>query len=308
MILCCGEALIDMIPSTSRTGEACFIPKSGGAVFNTAIALGRLGSDVGLYTGVSDDLFGKLLQAELHASRVKTDHLVSRKAPSTLAFVELTEGQATYTFYAENSADTSLTAADIPQNLEQVRAMFFGGISLCTEPTASTLHSLMRSRSGDCLTMIDPNIRPAFITDEAGYRARLHDMIAHSDILKLSDEDLDWLAPNQPDTAEQLEQLIGERDTLVFVTKGAQGGMAYRGAKCIARAPASAVLVADTIGAGDTFNAGILHLLHARGALNKDFTSNPDSKTVEEALKFAIKVSGVTVSRSGANPPWAHEI
>jgi fructokinase len=66
--------------------------------------------------------------------------------------------------------------------------------------------------------------------------------------------------------------------------------------------------VADTIGAGDTFNAGILHLLQARGALNKEFTSNPDSQTVEEALKFAIKMAGVTVSGAGANPPWAHEI
>lgn len=284
------------------------MPKPGGAVFNTAIALGRLGADVGLYTGVSDDLFGKLLQAELHASHVKTDHLALRKAPSTLAFVELAEGQATYTFYAENSADTSLTAADVPQKLAQVRAMFFGGISLCTEPTASTLHSLMRSRSGDCLTMIDPNIRPAFITDEAGYRARLRDMIAHSHILKLSDEDLDWLAPNLTDTAEQLKQLVGERDTLVFVTKGAQGGMAYHGSRCIAQASAPAVLVADTIGAGDTFNAGILHYLNARGALNEDFTASPDSKIVEEALSFAIKVAGITVSRAGANPPWAHEI
>jgi fructokinase len=308
MILCCGEALIDMIPSTSITGDACFMPKSGGAVFNTAIALGRLGADVGLYTGVSDDLFGTLLQDELHASKVKTDHLVRRKAPSTLAFVELTNGQARYTFYAENSADTSLTTEELPRNLEQVSAMFFGGISLCTEPTASTLHSLMRSQSGACLTMIDPNIRPAFITDEAGYRDRLRDMIACSDIVKLSDEDLNWLAPNLPDTIAQLKQVIGDNDTLVFVTKGAQGGLAYHRSKCVARAPAAAVVVADTIGAGDTFNAGILHCLNARGALNKGFTSNPDHIIIEEALKFAISVAGFTVSRAGANPPWAAEL
>lgn len=113
MILCGGEALIVMIPSTSLTGDACFIPKPGGAVFNTAIGLGRLGSDVELYTGAYDDLFGKLLQDELRASQVKTNHLVLRKAPSTLAFVALTEGQASNTFYAENSADASLTLSDI---------------------------------------------------------------------------------------------------------------------------------------------------------------------------------------------------
>ena len=114
MILCGGEALSDMSPSTSQTGDACFRPKPGGAVFNTAIALGRLGSDVELYTGVSDDLFGTLLQAKLRASQVKTNHLVLREAPSTLAFVALTEGQASYTFYAENSADASLIFTDIP--------------------------------------------------------------------------------------------------------------------------------------------------------------------------------------------------
>ena len=89
MILCCGEALIDMIPDTSTNGDACFVPKAGGALFNTSIALGRLGADVGLFTGVSTDLFGALLEKELLASGVSTAFLFKSNAPSTLAFVEL---------------------------------------------------------------------------------------------------------------------------------------------------------------------------------------------------------------------------
>lgn len=156
--------------------------------------------------------------------------------------------------------------------------------------------------------MIDPNIRPAFITDEPTYRARLRDMIACRDIVKFSDEDLNGQAPDLPDTSTQLQHVTGGRDRLVFVTKGAEGVLAYHGSKCIAQVPAASVLVTDTIGAGDTFNAGILHLLNTRGALSKSFTSHPDSNIIQEALIFAIKAAGVTVSRAGANPPRAEEI
>ncbi len=308
MILCCGEALIDMVPGTSVDGDACFAPKAGGAVFNTAIALGRLGAGVGLFTGVSDDLFGRILQDELAASMVKTHHLVTCDAPSSLAFVELNEGQARYTFYTDNAADTSLTSAEVPSDLNDVKAMFFGGISLCTDPTASTLNDLMRAKADDCLMMIDPNIRAAFISDETSYRARLHDMIGLSDILKISDEDLAWLAPNATDISDQLNTLLGDSNTLVFVTKGSEGAVAYRGGQQIAQASSVKVTVADTIGAGDTFNAGVLHVLQQHDALNKSFAANPDLPVVQAALELAVRAAGVTVSRKGANPPWAHEI
>lgn len=308
MILCCGEALIDMVPSTTVEGRPCFVPSSGGAVFNTAIALGRLGSDVGLFTGVSDDLFGRLLQDELTASKVQSRYLVKRAAPSSLAFVELHEGQAQYTFYTENAADTSLIAADVPVDLSGVRAMFFGGISLCTAPTASTLHDLMRTAPDDCLTMIDPNIRAAFIGDEQSYRARLYDMINHCDILKISDEDLNWLVPDADNVAAQLASLTKGRRRLVFLTKGAQGAVAYLGGQQIAHATSVTVEVADTIGAGDTFNAAILHVFERQNALNKTHAANPDSAIVQMALDFAVKAAAITVSRKGANPPWKNEL
>lgn len=307
MILCCGEALIDMVPSTSVDGDACFVPKTGGAVFNTAIALGRLGSDVGLFTGVSDDLFGRLLREELTASQVQTHLLVTRAAPSSLAFVELTNGQASYTFYTDNAADTSLSDADVPADLSGVTAMFFGGISLCTDPTASTLQALMRAQSGNCVTMIDPNIRPAFITDEAAYRARLLDMIGISDILKISDEDLDWLIPNVADVPAQLGALISD-DKLTFVTMGAKGADAYLGSTKIAHAAAKPVEVVDTIGAGDTFNAAILRVFTQENAFGKSSRLNFDTRIVQAALDLAVASSAITVSRKGANPPWADEL
>ncbi|MGB0411386.1 MAG: carbohydrate kinase family protein [Pikeienuella sp.] len=308
MILCCGEALIDMIPVTSTAGEASFAPKAGGAVFNTAIALGRLGGDVGLFTGVSDDLFGALLQTELRASGVATTHLVNKKAPSTLAFVELNHGQAKYTFYSENAADTSLTPADVPRSAQPFDALFFGGISLCTDPSASTLQAFMRDHCDHSVIMLDPNIRPTFISDETSYRSRLTDMIDTCDILKVSNEDLNWLIPGTFTVEDQIRHLAISQPKLIFVTKGAEGCTVYHGIRPIADMPAKSANVADTIGAGDTFNAAILHSLAREGALTKKILKNPTAQILERALHLATSAAAITVSRSGANSPWKSEL
>ena len=114
MILCCGEALIDMLPRETAGGEACFAPYPGGAVFNTAIALGRLGTPAGLLSGISTDLFGAQLTRALAASQVRTDLAIRSDRPTTLAFVTLTEGQARYAFYDENTAGRMLTPTELP--------------------------------------------------------------------------------------------------------------------------------------------------------------------------------------------------
>ena len=119
MILCCGEALIDMVPVKGVDGRDAFAPLSGGAIFNTAIALGRLEVPVQLLSGVSNDLFGTQLAAELLSSNVGTDLLVRSKRPTTLAFVKLTNGQAQYTFYDENSAGRMMVSEDLP-NMAQM--------------------------------------------------------------------------------------------------------------------------------------------------------------------------------------------
>ena len=308
MILCCGEALIDMIPEMSASGDPCFVPKVGGAVFNTAVALGRLSADVGLFTGVSDDLFGAQITAELSNSNVKTDYLAKQNGPTSLAFVELTDGHASYTFYTQNAADTTLRMTDTPQDDTAIDALFFGGISLCTDPTATTMRDLMRRRVRDCVTMLDPNIRPSFISDEPAYRTRLADMIALADIVKLSDEDLNWLVPNVQVTETQIEKLAGSTSKIFIVTRGRDGADAFVGNTLFAHACATTVTVQDTVGAGDTFNAGVLHSLSQAGALTKSFCKSPDVTTLKNALAFAAKTAAITVSRKGANPPWSHEL
>lgn len=306
MILCCGEALIDMLPRQSAAGASCFQPFSGGAVFNTAIALARLGAPSGLFTGISNDLFGAQLVKSLEDSGVATGYAPRSDRPTTLAFVELVNGQARYAFYDENTAGRMLAVADIPQIPDEIRTLFFGGISLVVEPCASTYEHLMLSTGPDRVKMIDPNIRPGFIKDEAAYRARLERMIAAADIVKLSDEDLHWLE-GAGDITELARRIIGRGPKVVFITEGAKGARAVTATqdRCVAATP---VTVADTVGAGDTFNAGVLAALHAAGVLTKAGVAALPDAVLDQALSLGTRAAAVTVSRPGANPPWTHEL
>lgn len=309
MILCCGEALIDMIPDQTASGDGCMVPKSGGAVFNTAIALGRLGVDAGLFTGVSDDMFGRQLKGELISSGVDCTHLVTLDAPTSLAFVELTDGQAVYSFYTKGAADTVLEPAHAPQGLGGLQAMFFGGISLCTDPTASTLAALQdRAALADIVTMIDPNIRPSFIRDEAAYRARISAMMQRADIVKLSDEDLLWTARSEGSMAAQIASLNLPDETIALITQGGDGAVAYRAGEVVTTVTSVPTNVADTIGAGDTFNAGFLASLSEQGLLDRTSLRKCNAAAIETAMAFAARCASITVSRNGANPPWVDEL
>ena len=307
MILCCGEALIDMLPRQTTTGEAAFVPCPGGAVFNTAVALGRLGVPSALLAGVSTDLFGQLLTAALDASGVDTAYLVRSARPTTLAFVTLEQGEARYAFHDENTAGRMIRAADLPALPDRVEALFFGGISLMTEPCGAAWEALMARAAGSGrVTMLDPNIRPAFITDEPAYRARIERMIAAADIVKLSVEDLRWLE-RTGGIAAGAAAVMAKGPKVVLVTEGAAGAHAFTAAHSVF-VPASRVEVADTVGAGDTFNAGILAALHRAGALTRAGVAALPEDGFRAALALGIRASAVTVSRAGANPPWAREL
>ncbi|GGL60407.1 carbohydrate kinase family protein [Wenxinia marina] len=304
MILSCGEALIDMLPRTTAAGEAAFAPYAGGAVFNTAIALGRLGVPAGFFSGLSSDLFGDVLRDTLAASRVDASPSHVSARPTTLAFVRLTDGHATYTFYDENTAGRMLTEADLPDT--DAEALFFGGISLVGEPCGTAYEALQAREAGARVTMIDPNIRPSFITDEAAYRDRIARMCARADIVKLSDEDLHWLRGSG--TTEGLARdLLDAGARLVCITEGAKGATGYSAAHTVT-VPATRVEVVDTVGAGDTFNAGVLASLYKAGALTKDRVAALTEDEIAAALSLGARAAAITVSRAGANPPWDHEV
>lgn len=306
MILCAGEALIDMLPRTSSDGEACFAPYAGGAVFNTSVALGRLGSPAGLFTGLSQDLFGEMLEQALTTSHVDASLCARSDRPTTLAFVRLIDGQASYAFNDENTAGRMIDTSDLPTLPKDLTAAFFGGISLAVEPCALTFEALLADASKSVPCMIDPNIRPSFIKDEARYRARIDRMLAQCDLVKLSDEDLHWLR-GPGDLAQKANEILAMGPKVVCITEGAKGVTGYTrtGATFVAAEQAEVV---DTVGAGDTFNAGFLAGLHRAGALSKTAVATLDADILTAALTLGVKSAAITVARAGANPPWAEEI
>ena len=299
MILCAGEALIDMLPRQTAADEATFMPCTGGAALNMAVALARLDTPVSLFTGLSTDMFGNKLRASLAAAGVG-DRAATSDRPTTLAFVELVDGSARYAFFDENTAGRMLTADDLPA-LDDVQAVALGGISLAVEPCADAFESLCTRAAADKLVMIDPNIRPLFISDETRYRARLTRMMAVADIVKLSDEDLDWW------NGGDIDALLASGPKMLVMTKGPEGAVAIRASGMVS-VPATRVDVVDTIGAGDTFNAGFLAGLSDADALSKAALATLSDDTLRNALTLGVQAAGITVSRAGANPPHRSEL
>lgn len=303
MILCAGEALIDMLPRKTEGGESAFAPYPGGAVFNTAIALARLGAPVSFFTGLSDDLFGERLSRVLTVNGVGHGLAARSSRPTTLAFVSLTGGQASYTFYDENTAGRMLSPADLPAIPEDCAAGFFGGISLAVEPCAEAYVALAeRMSASGRLVMLDPNVRAGFVADADRYRARMERLFTLADVVKVSDEDLRWLL-GDGDLGALAEAVRARGPAVVLVTQGAEGVTAYSGGEPL-HMPAPKAEVVDTVGAGDTFNAGFLAGLHDADLLSADAVRDglPEA-ALRAALDLGVRAAAVTVSRAGANPP-----
>ena len=306
MILCCGEALIDFLPRKTADGATAYQPFCGGSVYNTAIALGRLGVPVGLYTGLSTDFFGDMLQEGLKASKVSLKYTKVWEKPSTLAFVKLTKGHARYSFFDDNSSGRMLTKRDWPKLEKKVQALHFGSISLIPEPGGDTLEGLLKREAKSRVISVDPNIRPGMIKDRRAHLARLHRMIALADIVKVSDEDVAWMT-GKDDLKAAAKKWLKLGAKIVVVTRGGEGVTAFTSGYSLSQ-PARKVKVADTVGAGDTFTAGLLTALRAAKLLGKKKLAAISEADLGAALAFAARAAAVTCSRPGADPPWAKEL
>ena len=306
MIISCGEALIDFLPRTGADGSAMFQPAAGGSPYNVAVAMARLGAETGFFGGMSTDFFGDMLRQALSDSGVDLSFTAAVPRPTTLAFVTLENGNARYAFFDENSAGRMLTEADLPAFPKTVAALHFGSISLVAEPCGSTLEALMKREQKDRVISLDPNIRSSLIHNRDGYLARLDRLVSMADIARLSDEDLAWMAPGASfETVARQWLDLGAK--LVILTRGAAGATAITANHAVS-VPGISAKVVDTVGAGDTFTAGILARLDTLGLLTKPAVAKLDRERLTDVLGFAIKAAAVTVSRAGANPPWLKEI
>lgn len=306
MILTCGDTLIDMLPRQLATGEDVYLPVAGGALFNTAIALGRLGQQAGLVTGISTDMFGEQLLQTLIDSQVSTDYCIRTHRPTTMAYVKLIDGDAHYHFVDENSAQRMVLPADVPALDSAVSTLHFGCLAMIAEPCGTTFEQYMQQHAPDKVISFDANIRPSFITDEGAYRNRLFRIFAISDIIKLSEEDFAWLDMKQS-FDDFAEDCLQQGASLVILTQGGDDVIYYsrHGKHSCAVKP---VPIVDTVGAGDVFNAGVLASLAEQGVLSKKSLAHITAEQLQNAIQLGIDVAALTVQKTGATPPWREEL
>jgi len=311
LIICCGEALIDFLPAKTLDGASAFQPHTGGSIYNVAIAIGRLGRNVGYLGGISEDFFGQMLLDELKFSNVNLGLVAISNRATTLAFVKLINGQAQYAFVDEGSAGRMIVPEQFPDLPKNTMAMHFGSFSLINDPGASTYEKLAKDNAKNLVISLDPNIRPTLVQDKAPYLQRLERMIALADIIKISDEDLRWIYPdtNENSASEDViaKKWIDHGAKLVIITKGKDGASAWTANHNVFQ-PAIKARFCDSVGAGDTFSAGILASLDAKQLLNKSKLAKISLTDLEYAMEFAARAAAITVSRAGANPPWKSEL
>jgi fructokinase len=302
-----GEILIDFLPIQSGGHTTGFAMHAGGAPFNVAVGMARLGQPAAFAGKVAADLFGRYLRAYAEEHGVDTRFLIRMEAQSTLAFVAMENGEAAYAFYGEGAADTLLTIDDLPPEFfAETRIFHFGSISLLRGSTPDAVLAAAERLKGRALLSFDPNLRPGLVRDETAYRAILTRAFALADVVKLSSVDLDWLAPGRT-AGEVVADLATRGPGLVVLTQGGAGVRAARGGQEW-QVPAFPVRVVDTVGAGDAFSAGLLTALAERGVYTRTALDALPEADLLAALRFAGAVAALTCARAGADPPRRAEV
>jgi fructokinase len=303
MILVGGEALVDLVPAPgTRPGELGPLrPLPGGGPYNVAITVGRLGGPVRFLSRLSTDAFGDALIERLRLSGVDTAMVQRGPEPTTLAIAGIgPDGSARYSFYVQGTADREVRhPGPLP---EDVTILSLGTLSLALEPGASAYERLLREHTG--LTVLDPNIRPALVTP--AYRERFASWLPDIGLLKLSIEDAAWLADGDPHQA--VKGWLAQGPAAVVMTRGADGIVVRTAAGDEVAVPTPPTTVVDTIGAGDTVHGALLHWLRSSGISTPDALRGVDAEEWRKALDFAARAAAVTVSRAGAEPPYAAEL
>ncbi|MFF1443161.1 carbohydrate kinase [Streptomyces sp. NPDC058295] len=300
---CVADAFVEPAGSAS---ELALRVLPGGGPANTAVALARLGTPARFLTRLSGDVFGRLFRAHLEASGVDLSHAVAATEPSTLAVAELdSEGQAAFSFHAQNTADWQWSTAELAGvDLSATSCVHTGSLALVREPGAAAVEEFLAAAAPLATVSIDPNVRPLLVRPEV-YRARLAHWCALADVLRLSEDDLGLLLPDTPpEQACDIWHAAGAR--LVVITQGARGALVSLDGER-ARMSAVATRVVDTVGAGDSFTAGLLHHLGTRGLLGGRLTGLRLSD-VTDACRFATQVAALTCSVAGPNPPWQNQL
>ncbi len=311
MYLVCGEALFDFFSEDDASGLAStvnFKAIAGGSPFNVAVGLRRLGVDAALFAGLSTDYLGRRLQQVLRNEGVRADYLVDFAAPTTLAMVAVgANGSPHYSFRGEGCADRQLKPEHLPQLGAEVRGLHIGSFSLVVQPIADTLLALVQRESGKRLISLDPNVRLNPEPNIDLWRTRVATLVVLADLIKVSDEDLSLLYPEQ-DPQRVIEGWLQHRCQLVFLTRGGEGATVFSRHHGSWSVPACSVKIADTVGAGDTFQAALITWLTEHHLDSVEGVQSLAREQIDGMLKFAVQAAALTCSKTGPDLPYRQQL
>jgi len=292
-----GEVLIDLIPGGSE-----YVAVVGGGPANTAKALAKLGVTTYFIDGISTDVYGQMAKSDLLSAHVFLDYAQFSNKPTCTAKVKLSKsGTASYEFVIEGTATFDFSAPWLPDPQSKMPVLLhIGTLATVIEPGASVLFTWAQSVAHFAPVVLDPNIRPAAVGGRAKYVKKVENWVSISSAVKVSDEDLNWLYPGKL-IDEIVNKWLQVGVELVVVTLGDKGITAYRKWERVS-VDALEVVVADTVGAGDTVGAVLVEAIVNYGL---DKLTGEVLKTI---LNRAAKAAAITVSRVGANPPSKAEL
>ena len=293
----CGEVVIDLIPDGTERRAVV-----GGGPANTAKALSQLGIATQFIDGISTDKYGQMALKELHKDGVQLDFVKFSDKPTCLAIVSLNaKGGASYEFVIDDTATFEFSHSWLPDaTISKPALLHIGTLVTAIEPAASVLFEWSSKVAKVAPIVFDPNIRPAVMIDRAKYVKQVERWISISNAVKVSDDDIYWLYPGQ-DLDKVAKRWLGMGPELIVVTFGDKGLAGYRKDSKIS-VDAKKVVVADTVGAGDTVGAILVE------AIIEDGLDKLVNERLTSMLDRAAKAAAITVSRTGALPPSSNEI
>ncbi|RXT50126.1 carbohydrate kinase family protein [Bradyrhizobium betae] len=307
MLISCGDALIDFVPTRNTEGREAVMPAVGGSCLNVAIGMARLGAPSGFVGGISTDLFGRMIADHVAASNVDLGLATRSGHQTTLAFVRIVAGESHYAFYDAETATRSWTYRRGTIPFADVEALHVGSTTLVNDQGAAETKALIADARASSTISFDPNCRPNLVRDKPAYLARMTEFASHADLIKMSDVDFAYLYGEEP-YQQRAAALLGQGTSLVVITRGNDGAIAWHAGAGQIEVQAPKVEVADTIGAGDSFQAALLFALHKLERLARDRLKDISTDELRRALSFAANCAGLTCTRPGADPPWSHEI
>jgi fructokinase len=269
--------------------------------------MARLGAPSGFIGGLSTDMFGEMIAAHALASGVDLRYATRSERPSTLAFVRTIAGEPHYAFRDEESAARHWVYRRGSVPFAKIDAVHIGSTTLVNDSSAAEALALIEDARGSTTISFDPNCRPNLVRDKARYLRRMEQFVANADIVRMSDFDFQFLYGGDG-FDEMAKTFLDAGKSLVIVTRGTKGALAWHGAAGAIEIASPPVDVVDTIGAGDSFQAGVLFGLRRIGRIERGALARMSTAELHRALTFAATCAAITVSRAGANLPRIDDI